>query len=164
MWPTQTRKQTQTRGLFRKQLPSNWHTCIWNVALNYYTTDEMWSETYLLFIWTLFPSGGHFGSRDPLAGASLQQINPRGSGALLVLKVKQHILVQREVLLVPAVVFCGFFTQVPAFDSLFTREHGQKKRVSFIITHALLHLTALTVTLNPSSSSSSHTAARDDDL
>jgi len=86
------------------------------------------------------------------------------SGALLVLKVEQHVLVKREVLLVPAVVFCGFFTQEPTFNSLFTRDHGQKERVSFIITHALLHLKAPIVTLSPLSSSSSHTAARDDDL
>lgn len=99
----------------------------------------MWG-THLLFICSLFADGWHLWSRNPLAGAALQQVNPWRSRALLVLKVEKYILIKREVFLVPAAVFRRFLTQIAALNAVFARDRGQKEDVPFVIANALLHL------------------------
>ena len=92
-----------------------------------------------LFIQGLLPRRGHLRGWRALAGAPLQQVNPRGARALLVLKVEQHILVKREKLVVPAAVLRGLLAQVAALGSLLARQQRQKQRVSFVVPDTFLH-------------------------
>lgn len=48
-------------------------------------------------------------------------------------------MVKGKELIVPAAVLRRFLAQVAAFGALFTRHHGQKKRMAFVVTNALLH-------------------------
>lgn len=100
-------------------------------------TTEPW--THLLSLRGLLADGGHLWRRCPLAGASFQQVNARGSAALLVLKVEENVLVESKVLLRPAAVLRGFLTQEAAFGAFFTRNHRQMQSMALVVAHALLH-------------------------
>lgn len=97
--------------------------------------------THLLFLRGLLTDGGDLGRRCPLARASLQQVNPGGPRALVVLEVEEHVLVEGEVLLGPAAVLRGLLAQEAALRALFTRDHRQIQSVALIVPHALLHFT-----------------------
>ena len=101
-----------------------------------------------LFIKGLLRCCGHLRGWRALAGAPLQQVNPGGARALLVLKVKQHILVKREKLVVPAAVLRGLLAQVAALGSLLARQQRQKQRVSFVVPDTFLHFCSSFPTVN----------------
>lgn len=100
------------------------------------------SGTHLLSLRRLLADGaGHLGRGCPLARASLQQVDPGGPRALVVLEVEEHVLVEREELLGPAAVLRGLLAEEAALGSLFTRRHRQIQSVALVVAHALLHFT-----------------------
>lgn len=106
------------------------------------------NRTHLLFLHWFLANGGDLGRRCSLARASLQQVNPRGPRALVVLKVEEHVLVESEVLLGPAAVLRGLLAQEAALRALFTRNHRQIQSMALIVPYTFLHFMSPGVCLN----------------
>lgn len=81
--------------------------------------------THLLLVHHVLTDRGAFGCGNPFARAPLQQVNPGGPSALVVLEVKEHILVESEVLVVPPTVLRRLLAQDTAFCALFARDNRQ---------------------------------------
>lgn len=105
----------------------------------HYLEELITVGTHLLLLHWLLAGGGDFGRRCALARASFQQVNSGGSRTLVVLEIKEHVLVEGEVLVGPAAVFGGLLAQGAALRALFTRNHRQIQSVALIVADPLLH-------------------------
>lgn len=74
-----------------------------------------------------------------LAAAALQEVHARRAAALLALEVEEHILVEREPLLVPAARLRCLLAQEAALGALLAGQEGQVQGVPLVVAHALLH-------------------------
>lgn len=83
--------------------------------------------------------GAALGSRHPLAVATLQHVHAGGPRALLALEVEEHVLVEGEPLLVPAVGFRRLLAQVAPLGAFLAGQQRQVQGVPLVVPHALLH-------------------------
>lgn len=83
--------------------------------------------------------GASLGSGDPLAVAALQHVHAGGADALLALEVEEHVLVEGEPLLVPAVGLRRLLAEVAALGALLAGQQRQVQGVPLVVPHALLH-------------------------
>lgn len=86
--------------------------------------------------------GTALGRGHPLAGAAFQHVHAGGPSALLALEVEEHVLVEREPLLMPAARLRRLLAQVTALGAFLAGQHGQEQGMSLVVAHALLHGTS----------------------
>lgn len=104
----------------------------------------MWRGNYLFVQRHIFDAtgGSALGRGRPLTGAALQHVHAGGPAALLALEVEEHVLVEREPLLVPAARLRRLLAQVTALGAFLAGQHGQVQGMSLVVAHALLHGTS----------------------